>query len=137
MRNLVGQVPVAVSTEGPTFDVKHPTDLGLPEVGVPTVGVTATMSSAADQPGLTCVLVSRRLTGSDVVHVTVPRLNGNTDRAAVSVAQWHPTSVGVFATPSNPAPVRWLPLKPRWQGGDLAVELPALAAVWIEIAWSG
>jgi alpha-N-arabinofuranosidase len=152
MRRLVGQVPVAVRTEGPTFDVEHPTDLGLPEVDVPTVGVTATMSpaaglsnaglsnagsSGAHEQALTCVLVSRRLTGSDVVQVSIPRQRANTDPAAVSVAQWHPKSVGVSATPSNPAPVQWVPLEPRWQGSDLAVELPALAAVWIEIGWSG
>ena len=44
MRELVGHVPVAVRTVGPTFDVEHPTDLGLREVDVPTVGVSATMS---------------------------------------------------------------------------------------------
>lgn len=138
MRELVGQVPVAVRTEGPTFDVEHPADLGLPEVAVPTVGVTATMmSSGAGERTLTCILVSRRLTGSDVVSVRVPRHQGNADPAMVTMSQWRPTSVGVSATPSNPAPVPWVALEPRWEGGELAVELPALAAVWIELGWSG
>ena len=143
MRELVGQVPVAARTAGPTFDVEHPTDLGLPETAVPTVGVTATMSSgvgewssAAAGRGLTCILVSRRLTGSDVVHVSVPRPPGDADPTTVSVAKWQPTSVGVIATPADPAPVRWVALEPRWQGGDLVVELPALAALWIEMGWS-
>jgi alpha-N-arabinofuranosidase len=142
MRELVGQVPVAVRTEGPTFNVEHPTDLGLPEVDVPTVGVSATMSFAAGssdagERGLTCILVSRRLTGSDVVHVSVPGQLTQMDPAAVSVSAWRPTSVGVFATPSNPTPVRWVPIEPRWQAGDLVVEVPAITAVWIGIAWSG
>ncbi|MBD0324357.1 MAG: hypothetical protein ICV72_13375, partial [Aldersonia sp.] len=102
MRELVGQVPVAVRTEGPTFDVEHPTDLGLPEVAVPTVGVTATMSSGAGERRLTCILVSRRLTGSDDVQVSVPELEGHTAAAAVSVSQWRPASVAVSATPANP-----------------------------------
>jgi hypothetical protein len=71
------------------------------------------------------------------VQVSVPGQLKQTDPAAVSVSTWRPTSVGVFATPSNPAPVRWVALEPRWQDGDLVVELPALAAGWIEIAWSG
>ena len=135
MRELVGQVPVAVRTEGPTFDVGHPTDLGLPEADVPTVGVSATMSTGSSARGLTCVLVSRRLTGSDLVRVTVPR-HQDEDPASVSVSLWHPTAVGVVATPSNPAPVRWVPLEPYWQEDELVVELPALAAAWIEMAWS-
>jgi hypothetical protein len=99
-------------------------------------------STGAESPGagerrLTCILVSRRLTGADVVRVGVPRDAGGADPATVSVAQWQPTSVGVFATPSNPAPVRWVPLEPRWQEGELVVELPALAALWIEMGWSG
>lgn len=139
MRRLVGQVPVGVRSEGPTFDVVHPTDLGLPEAGVPTVGVTATFSSEAGSSGagerLTCILVSRRLTGEDVVRLSVPRQHGDAESARVSAEQWQPRSVGVFATPSNPAPVRWVPLEPPWQGGELVVELPALAAVWIELTW--
>lgn len=137
MRRLVGQVPVAVRTEGPTFDVEHPTDLGLPEVDVPTVGVTATMSAGAGGRALTCILVSRRLTGSDVVQVSVPGHPEGTDPASVSVAKWHPASVGVSAIPSDPAPVSWVALEPYWRDGDLVVELPAVAAVWIELAWSG
>jgi alpha-N-arabinofuranosidase len=137
MRRLVGQVPVAVRMEGPTFDVEHPTDLGLPEVEVPTVGVSATISEGADGRGLTCVLVSRRLRGSDLVHVRVPRPRTDTDPTAVSVSQWQPESAGLSATPSNPVPVRWIALEPRWTGADLAVEVPALAAVWIQMTWSG
>lgn len=141
MRELVGQVPVAVRTEGPTFDVVHPTDLGLPEVDVPTVGVTATMSTPAgpDTAGerrLTCVLVSRRLTGSDVIHLTLPAPSAGRGPVSVSVSQWRPASVGVIATPADPTPVRWVALEAQWQGDHLVVALPALAAVWVEAAWS-
>jgi alpha-N-arabinofuranosidase len=142
MRELVGQVPVAVRTEGPTFDVERPTDLGLPEVDVPTVGVTATMSSPAGsattgQRRLTCILVSRRLTGSDIVHLRIPARPRGSEPAAVSLSQWRPASVGVIATPADPQPVQWVAVEPRWEGDDLVVALPALAAAWIEAAWSG
>ena len=136
MRDLVGQVPVAVSIDGPVFDVEHPTDLGLPEADVPTVGVSATMSFDAGERHLTCVLVSRRLTGSDVVQVSLPRSAENTQPAAVSVSTWRPASVGTSAIPANPDPVPWVPSAPCWESGDLVVDLPALAAVWLQITWS-
>ena len=136
MRGLVGHVPVAVHSEGPTFDVEHPTDLGLPESDVPTVGVSATLSSGAGERGLNCILVSRRLRGSDVVRVLIPRQEGAPDPVQVSVSQWCPSSVGVIATPANPVPVQWTTLEPHWEDGHLVVDLPALAAVWIEGPWS-
>lgn len=145
MRELVGQVPVAVRTEGPTFDVEHPTDLGLPEADVPTVGVTATRSAswaAADTstPGgrrLTCVLVSRRLTGSDTVHLRLPGPPSSSGPPAVSLSQWCPASVGVIATPAEPGPVRWVTTEPQWDDDDLVVALPALAVAWVEVGWPG
>ena len=145
MRELVGQVPVAVRTEGPTFDVGHPTDLGLPEVEVPTVGVTATLSTPSPPTGsartgqrrLTCILVSRRLVGSDVVHLALPRPAGVGEPASVSLSRWRPSSVGVVATPADPRPVRWLAGEPQWDGDELVVALPALAAAWIELTWPG
>lgn len=142
MRELVGHVPVAVRTAGPVFDVPRPTDLGLPAVDVPTVGVTATMSSTSGSGTggprrLICILVSRRLHGSDDVHLSLPSPATDSRPAAVSLSQWRPASVGVIATPADPTPVRWVPVEPRWYGDDLVVALPALAAVWIEAAWSG
>lgn len=125
MRRLAGHYPLGARMDGPTFDVTQPTDLGAPERDVQSVGVTACTTSGS----VTCILVSRRLTGGDIVRVRIPH---HTDTTSITAECWWPQAVGVHASPADPAPVTWVETPISLVNDDIEVELPAGAAIWIE-----
>lgn len=126
MRSLAGHVPVAAVTEGPTFDVEHPTDLGRAERAVPFVGVSACVA-----PGvLTCLLISRRAAGEDRVRVALPQQYRS---GTASAHLWCPTVAGEHASPANPQPVTWSARPVTIESDAVELDLPAGSALWIEV----
>lgn len=127
MASLVGHRPVALEVTGPTYDVEHPPDLGLPETGVPTVGVSA----FTDGDVLTLLLVSRRRSGGDDVEIALP---DGWRGGQVRARRWTLDRIGTTACPADPTPVVWTDISVPTGPRGLAIETPARSAVWITVA---